>query len=99
MQLMCKASSFIISSVNLYFLHVSLFILFISLILSLKHSIEGFMKEYLLSFNFTMVIFIGALFLVKNTGSPLTSMINRSIKGLSFSNCPMSLFLLNLICI
>ena len=60
-----KDDSFFISSVNLYLLLVSLFILFISLILSLKHSIEGLNKEYLWSFNFAMVTLISTLFLVK----------------------------------
>ena len=61
----CKDDSFFISSVNLYLLLVSLFILFISLILYLKHSIEGLNKEYLWSFNFAMVTLISTLFLVK----------------------------------
>ena len=76
-----------------------LFNLFISLILSLKHSIKGLCKEYLLPFNFTIVILILALFCVKNRGLPFTSIINRSVRGLSFSNCNISLFSLNLICI
>ena len=72
-----NSSSFFISSVNLYFLHLPLFILFISLILSLKRCNDGLIIVYVLSFNFTMVTLIDALFRVKNSGSPLISIINR----------------------
>ena len=90
-----NASYFFISSVNLYFLHLSLFILFISLILSLKQCNDGLIIVYLLSFNFTMVPLIDALFRVKNSDSPLISIINRLMWLLSCSNCAISLFLLN----
>ena len=56
-----------------------LFIVFISLILELNVYIDGLNKEYLLSFTYTIVIVIGALFRVKNTGLLLISIINRSI--------------------
>ena len=60
--------SFFVSSVKLCFLYVSSFILFISQILELKVSNLGFIKEYLCSFNFTIVTFIDALLRVKSTG-------------------------------
>ena len=72
-----NACYFFISSVNLYFLHLSLFILFISLILSSKRCDDGLIIAYLLSFNFTMVTLIDALFQVKNSSSLLIAIINR----------------------
>ena len=57
-----------------------LFILFFAAILELSVCIDGFLKEYLLSFTNTTVNLIDALFRVKNTGSLFTSIINRSIR-------------------
>ena len=71
---------------NIYYFTVSFFNLFISLILALKHSIVGFLKEYLLLFNFTIVTLIFGLLHVKNSGLLLMSITNKSICGLSFSN-------------
>ena len=70
----------------MYYFTVSVFNLFISLILALKHSIDVFFKEYLLLFNFTIVTLIFALLRVKNSGLLLSSIINKSICGLSFLN-------------
>ena len=46
--------------------------------------IDGFVNEYQWSFNFTIAILVFELFLVKNNGSLLISMISRSINGLFF---------------
>ena len=62
---------------------MSLFILFNGVTLELNVCIDGFIKENLLSRTNTIVIFMGTLFLVKKTGSLFTSIINRSLNGLS----------------
>ena len=53
--------------------------------LLLKHSNVGLIIAYLLSF-FTMITLIGALFLDKNTGSLLLSIISKLTCLLSCSN-------------
>ena len=89
--------SFILSD-NLYLSHLSIFILFISIILLLKRSNVGLITAYLLSF-FTMITLKGALFLYKNTGWLLLSIISNLTCLLSCSNWYKSLFSLNLISI
>ena len=59
--------------------------LFISIMLLLKRSNVGLIMAYLLSF-FTMITLIGALFLEKNTGSLLLSIISKLTCLLSCSN-------------
>ena len=76
--------SFILSD-NSYLSHLSIFILFISIILLLKRSNVGLITAYLLSF-FTMITLKGALFLYKNTGWLLLSIISNLTCLLSCSN-------------